>query len=325
MEKIKYSIITPNYNSFHLMQQYFHSIEKQTYRDFEVIIIDDASTDQSYERLLQYQEKTDLAIRILRNKENSGPGVARNYGIREAKGEWITFVDNDDWIEENLLEKINNIIAKNNNLDCVIYDYYIDGNNKSLIGRSMYTENEGIIPVEHAVAYTRNHTVCKFYKTDILKESDTYFPNIRRHEDIAFVARAISNCKSIYYLKEPLYHYVQRKSSLSGNKQLDEKTLIEAFQILEHNISEKFPKEIIEKSVSDLLYGTCIIMCKAGKSKKEIKNFINSYEEKYPNWWNTKIISLIGRGKRIFLFAAKKRYIIFMKLIAKVHSIIIGG
>ena len=189
----------------------------------------------------------------------------------------------------------------------------------------MYTENEGIIPVSQAVAYTRNHTVCKFYRVDILKKQEIYFPNVRRHEDIAFVGNAISNCENIYYLKEPLYHYVQRENSLSSNNQLDEKTLIEAFNILEKNISQKFSDELAEKSVSDLLYGTCIIMCKAGKSKLEIKKFIDEYEKKYPTWWNTKILSLLGKAKKIFLFAVKKRYIWIMKLIAKLHTILVGG
>lgn len=102
----KYSIITPQFNSFELMDKYFDSLLNQTVRDFEVVIVDDCSTDGSWKKLQEYVRQSPLQITLLQAEKNSGPGNARNMGIEAAKGEWITFVDNDDWVARDFLEKI---------------------------------------------------------------------------------------------------------------------------------------------------------------------------------------------------------------------------
>lgn len=323
MTKFKYSIITPCYNSFNLMKRYFDSLEKQSFKNFEVLIVDDASTDNSYEKLLDYKNNTSLNLKVLRNKKNTGPGCARNYGIREASGEWLTFIDNDDFVDNNLLEKIEEVV-NGNDLDCVVYDYCLDDGKKISNMSSIYNDKIGIVSQSDAIMYVRNHSVCKFYKTSILRNNNVYYPNIRRHEDISFVAFALSFCKRIYHLNINAYHYVQRKNSLSNNKCLDEGTLIEAFEILTSRVNKKFKTELKEKSVPDLLYGVCLIMCKSKKSRIDIINFINKYEIRYPDWYNCSIISFLGKGKKIFLFAVKYRLVFTMKFISKVHSILIG-
>ena len=133
----KYSIITPQFNSFELMDKYFDSLLNQTLKDFEVVIVDDCSTDGSWKKLQEYVRQSPLQITLLQAEKNSGPGNARNMGIEVAKGEWITFVDNDDWVARDLLEKIDAVIKKEK-VNCVIYDYYawLDGNTS--ISRSMY-------------------------------------------------------------------------------------------------------------------------------------------------------------------------------------------
>ncbi|PWX16163.1 hypothetical protein CYK66_10230 [Clostridium perfringens] len=103
---LKYSIITPMYNSFNYMKRFFESFENQTMKNFEIIIIDDCSSDGSYQKLLEFIKTIKLNIKVLKTSKNSGPGNARNMGIKAAKGEWITFVDNDDWVDKCLLEKV---------------------------------------------------------------------------------------------------------------------------------------------------------------------------------------------------------------------------
>ena len=83
---MKYSIVTPNYNGFSLMNRFFQSLEDQIYKDFEVIVIDDCSTDNSYEELLDYSQRSPLEIKVFRTDKNSGPGNARNIGMEKARG-----------------------------------------------------------------------------------------------------------------------------------------------------------------------------------------------------------------------------------------------
>ena len=86
-----FSIVIPCYNSWRYMERGLHFLEKQTFIDFEVIFVDDCSTDDTYCQLEKYQQQSILSIRIIRNIKNSGPGESRNYGIKMAKGDYIAF------------------------------------------------------------------------------------------------------------------------------------------------------------------------------------------------------------------------------------------
>lgn len=319
----KYSIITPMYNSFHLMGRYFESFKKQTFQNFEIIIVDDASTDGSYEKAIEYAEKSELHISVLRAEENSGPGNARNIGMDNAQGEWITFVDNDDWVEITLLDKINNVID-NNNVNCVIYDYYTTDGKSKTPGSSMYYGEQGVVSVKDCMKYVRNHSVGKIYNLEKCKAANIRYPQVRRCEDVAFVIQAIDACGSAYYLKQPLYYYYQRKSSLSNNTKLDHKDMVKAFAILEADLKDKYPDELKEKSVTDVLYGALLMMCKSGKSDKEIRNYIELYEKKYPNWYKCKIINYLGKSKKLFLIFAKYKLVKALKLLSYIHTRLVG-
>ncbi len=236
----KYSIVTPMYNSFHLMKRYFASLEKQTMKDFEVILVDDCSTDGSYEKACNYATKTTLNLRVLRTEHNAGPGHARNIGMDAAMGEWLTFIDSDDWVDACLLEKADAVNTENG-VNCLIYDYYLSDGTNHKASRSIYDGRKGVIPLTKCMVSVRNHTIGKFYK--------------------------------------PLYYYYQRKNSLSNDKTLDESSIIEAFAILEEYLGPLYKEELREKSVPDLLYGTLLVMCKRGASRKEIIDFIGTYED----------------------------------------------
>lgn len=319
----KYSIVTPMYNSFNLMGRYFKSLNNQTYKNFEVIIVDDCSTDGSYEKVCAYAEDSPLTIHVFKSETNMGPGNARNIGMDVAKGEWITFIDNDDWVDTDLLENVDAVIAKNQ-INCIIYDYYTTNGKDKKVARSMYSGEEGIVPISKCMMSVRNHTIGKFYKLANCREREIRFPMLKRCEDVAFVCRAVDACGSVYYINKPMYYYYQRPTSLSNNKNLDETDMIKAFAILEETLGSKYPEELKEKSVPDLLYGVLLMMCKAGKSNTEISNYIQEYEKKYPEWYQCQSVKSLGKAKELFLTAAKFKQIAIMKQLAYVHSQLIG-
>lgn len=313
----KYSIITPQFNSFELMDKYFDSLLNQTVKDFEVVIVDDCSTDGSWKKLQEYVRQCPLQITLLQAEKNSGPGNARNMGIEAAKGEWITFVDNDDWVARDFLEKIDAVIKKEN-VNCVIYDYYawLDGNTS--ISRSMYINKRGRKSVSDCMISVRNHTFGKFYKLSECQH--VRFPKIRRCEDVAYVCQAIAACGNAYYLNEPLYFYRQRPTSLSNNAKMDHSDMVNAFAILEDKFLKKYPLEMKNKSVTDILYGALLMMCKSGKDNTTILNYIKEYEKKYPEWWKCEIIKYLGKPKMAFLKFAQWHFVPGIKLIAYLHS-----
>jgi len=321
--EVKFSVITPIYNSYRLMERYFDSLENQTFKDFEVILIDDCSTDDSYQKLKDYLKSSTLRTKVLQTPYNTGPGYARNIGMDIAEGEWITFVDNDDWVELDWLESINQIISSKE-VDCVIYDYCIIGEGEPKSMYSMIKGEEGIIPKLQCIKYISNHTIGKVYKLSNCKKSEIKFPNTRRCEDVAFTCLAVEASTTIYYLKKPLYYYYQRKSSLSNNSKLDEMDMVQAFSVLQKKIEKKYPEEMAEKSIRDLLYGGVLMMCKAGKSNKAIKNYISNYENKYPCWYKAFSLSYLGRPKMVFLQFIRYRCIAGLRMLSWIHSKMVG-
>lgn len=318
MSKYRFSIITPNYNSFDLMKRYFDSLNHQTYKDFEVIIIDDASTDGSYQKLKEYAAHSVLNITLLEQEKNNGPGAARNYGITAAQGEWITFIDNDDWVDSDFLEQIN-LVIENYSTNCVIFDYYIQRGDKRSVVASMYAGNEGILRLSDALRNVRNHSVGKVYRlTEELRQ--IRFPELQRCEDVAYVCRAIAKSGTAYYLKRPMYYYWQRTTSLSNNKGLDETDMVNAFAILQNELESKYPEIIEQKSVPDLLYGCVLMMCKAGKTRKQIRIYIDKYTLRYPKWYQCEIINHLGKAKKAFLVLIRYRCIWGVKVLAMMHS-----
>lgn len=315
----EFSIVTPMYNSFGKTERFWESFARQTHRDFEVILIDDCSTDDSFRQAKAFAEKAAFPVLVYKTEKNGGPGPARNLGIEKASGEWLTFVDSDDRVDPRLLEKVDRVLEREKP-GCVIFDLMIETKRKAMPARSLYAGKGGPLSLSDTVRYVRNHTVGKVYRLSACRERGIFFPALRRCEDVAFVARAVDACQSVYYLDEPLYYYRQSASSLSNDPTLDERDLLAAFAILEETLGEKYRDELREKSVTDLLYGALLLLCKAGKDAGAIRSHIDWYEKRYPAWRECEIIGHLGRFKRLFLKAASDRRVGLMKGMTKLHS-----
>ena len=208
------SIIVPFYNVEQYIDRCIQSLITQTYRNIEILLVDDCSPDNTLEIAKKYT-KTDARIKILQYEKNRGLGGARNYGIQNANGEYVLFVDSDDYIEANTIERLYEK-AKNNNL-CVleanylkegesnteilpIRDYFV---NKVLSGKE-YWES---IPIAPVVAWN------KFYKLSFLKENNIAF-KLRKFEDVAFTAEVFMQAKRVMNIDFPFYHYIVRENSI---------------------------------------------------------------------------------------------------------------
>lgn len=330
-----FSIITPSYNSWKYMRRYWESLEQQTYEDFEIIIVDDCSNDDTFARLQAYVASSQLHIKLFRNDKNYGPGYTRNRGMQESSGEWITFVDSDDSVDIKLLEKAEAVIATNERaavpITCIVYDYFAVHNDEKTYMSSMYGDHRGgIQTVSTCIAEVRNHVIGKFYRAENAKKIS--FPELKRCEDVAFVCQAIDACcieegkqvGCVYYLKEALYNYNQRPGSLSNDKRLDDTDMIKAYVIINNKLGKQYASEICSKSVPDLLYGVVLMMCKSGKSNVRIKRYILNYEKTYPQWSKSSIIKKLGKAKIFFLICVRLRWIAVLKLMSKIHSRMIG-
>lgn len=201
------SVIVPVYNVEPYIGRCLDSIAAQTYTDIEVILVDDASTDKSAE-ICQAYGSADQRVRVIRLPENRGPSAARNEGVRRAKGEFVSFVDADDYIEPEYLERLYECLRES-------------GGDVSICGAEGLAVQDG-----PAHVYSGREAVCclakdvpfsrvpwgKLYSLRVLKkvpfEEDIFYS-----EDLLFLYWVFQETEKVGYFPDRLYHYVQREGS----------------------------------------------------------------------------------------------------------------
>lgn len=220
MEEKKVSIIIPVYNSEETLKKCIESVINQTYKNIEILVINDGSKDKSLKIINEYKNK-DKRIKII-NQENKGVSGARNTGINNATGDYITFIDSDDYIKPNLVKDTIKIF-KEYECDVVRNNYVLSYENGKIQSRhEMYEENRIINITEKKEELIQNILLGKVQsyswlltiKRNILNENNLKFDeDVFFMEDIIFLIRLIFFIKNIYFVSEPNYFYYQNNEN----------------------------------------------------------------------------------------------------------------
>lgn len=203
----KFSLIIPVYNSEQTICRCIDSILRQAYGNFEIIIIDDGSVDRSYIICTDY-EKEDKRIRVYK-QDNSGPSAARNLGIEKAEGEWICFIDSDDYISAEYLSELNALITQNADIDMIFMGYYkVDAQNNIIdtITPDVSIQKGFELVIELVKQGMFGYTWIKIFKQNKIRHNK-FRENLKLFEDEIFTCEALPQCKNIAVLKKPLYYY----------------------------------------------------------------------------------------------------------------------
>lgn len=203
----KVSIIVPIYNEENNLRKCIESLINQTYKNLEIILINDGSTDNSKEIIDSYKDKRIVAI----HKKNTGIGDTRNTGIDKSTGDYIMFVDSDDYIELNCVE----ILLKNlneNKSDLVISNYYLDTPSKTYEMNLKIFNSINIKEDCDLLCKINLSPWIKLYKKDLLINNSNRFPINLKYEDVPFVVEAVIRAGKISFVPNYLYHYVIKKS-----------------------------------------------------------------------------------------------------------------
>jgi glycosyltransferase involved in cell wall biosynthesis len=206
------SVIVPVYNAEKYLTKCIESILGQTYPNIELLLINDGSTDGSPAICDEYALK-DKRVKVI-HKKNEGVSSARNMGLELAQGDFISFVDADDWLERDAIERIVESIQKYD-CDAVIFEYkVVDENN--LKQHKNHAHLQGVMSAEKAVECTIS-PVSRFVWSKVLSrkilEGIKFDNSIHFGEDTLFACEALSNAKSVYYMAEPVYNYYQSSDS----------------------------------------------------------------------------------------------------------------
>ena len=212
------SVIIPVFNREKTLKKCIDSVISQSYRDFELILIDDGSTDSSPE-LCDVYEKRDDRIKVF-HIQNSGVASARNFGLKEAMGEYISFVDSDDYIHRDYLLKLYNSITDNNCIMSLCNYSEILGEKvypKIICSRNDYA-SESLID---DMLYSKKQVGFCWGKLFRRKQLTKFFSNYRYCEDVLFSFEYLrSNKGNVSSVSESLYYYIRHENSITGGKKV---------------------------------------------------------------------------------------------------------
>lgn len=240
MSKPTISVIVAIYNVEKYISKCIESILSQTYKNIELMLVDDGSPDESLGICRRYA-MMDNRIKII-TKANGGQASARNAALDIAKGEYIGFVDGDDWIEPNMYEVLISAMIENNAdiIQCSWYKVDASSNQKTVTDgcfeKEFYTSDEGLDELCTSTNKHLNTSVCsKLFRGDIAKQFR--FTPVRAYEDDEYIFKTVSVAKSIICIDTPLYNYLNRANS----------TMTSAFNI------NKIALVTIQKNICELL------------------------------------------------------------------------
>lgn len=210
------SVIIPVYNTGQYLCPCIESLINQTYQNLQIILVDDGSKDDSLSICQEYAEK-DKRITVIA-KENGGVSSARNRGIKEAQGEWLSFVDSDDYLELDTYEYLMSVVAEHQ-CDAVMFEYFTtypdhEEQHKSFSWRYGLNDRKKAM---RAQCECCPFTVTKIFSRKLL-EGLTFDETIARGEDSLFNAYAFHKADTVFFSQRPLYHYVQSEESAVRGK-----------------------------------------------------------------------------------------------------------
>lgn len=230
----KISIIITVYNSEKYITKCLNSIKKQTLEDFEVIIINDGSTDKSKNKIEKFT--TDKRFRLY-NRKNCGIGASRNFGIKKVKSDYVMFLDSDDYIEKDTLEVLYNKITKDK-LDIVVCDYYEEQYESKTTKEIKIKDfkNTTLIESPDLLLYINKSPWNKLFRYELIK--DIEYPSDLKYEDSVFICLSLKKAK-IGKVNKCLNHYI-----IHGNSETTtmDKRVYDILTIVD-NIRKDYDKE----------------------------------------------------------------------------------
>lgn len=319
-ERIKISIIVPVYNVEKYIKKCLDSLVNQTLKEIEVIVVNDGSPDQSQKIIDKYVKKYPNIIKSY-TKENGGQGSARNFGLTKAKGEYIGYVDSDDFVELDMYEKMYNK-AKEKDLDIVICgSYNVD---EISLNKEIDLDNITFEDKKTNAFFGRMAVWNKIYKRQLLEDSKAEFRSKVWYEDLDFTVKALSYAKKIDYVNEPFYDYLIRQGSTMNNSNVDRnlEILLAFDQVIKDKKLKKY-KDIIEYLAIDHIYISAIVrilIADASKNKKieNINKLIEYMNNNFSDFKNNEYLYLMSRNRKIIYHLINMRMYSIIKFIFKI-------
>ncbi|MCD8325518.1 MAG: glycosyltransferase [Lachnospiraceae bacterium] len=315
-KNMRLSIIVPVYNmaADQKLEYCLNSLVNQTVQDYEIITVDDASTDESLQTLRRYESEYPEKIRVLALAENHRQGGAKNAGLKIARGEFIGFMDSDDWAAPDMFEKLLRRAEETGadmvGCDCCLTDYH-----SMEIGQVIKTSRKEQIGILGDSQYKSmimdaGFLVVKIYRWEMFMNPPLSFPEHMFYEDNAVSTELLLRAKRYEYVEEPLYYYYQHTGSTVHVVTEERcKDRMEAMRIMvrlakESGTFERYPEEI-EFRFINLFYQNTLFSYMQGAQKKKLsflKAMGREMKETFPDFKkNPYYLARINGEERMFM------------------------
>lgn len=320
------SIIVPVYNVEQYLEKCVSSIINQTYKNLEIILVDDGATDNSG-KICDELAKLDNRIKVY-HKENGGLSDARNYGVEKATGEYIGFVDSDDYIDPEMYEKLYEAIKKEDVdvAECslkVIYpgkiELFTDEKYYKVLGKMEYLEEYLTIKKVFGSVWT------KLIKSDVAKK--LVFPKGKLYEDTYYAYDLINIVNSFVLIDNPLYNYLMRENSITNSK--FNPRIFDLIEIVEKFYKMTYKNYPSLKEAADCrkmyAYFSVLnsIVCEDDyKNNKYYLQVISYFKENYIELLKNKHIT---RNRKLSIILIKLNIVLYRRVLKLYKSALVGN
>lgn len=311
---MKLSIILPVYNVEEYLEECLESLVNQNYSQYEIIAVNDGSTDNSLKILKKYQKKYSKVLKVY-DKENGGVSTARNYGIEKAKGQYLFFVDSDDYILPNTLTTLDKYIEEKH--DLIVFPFIAGPSKEESRPVKVFDTN---IDNPHKKYITgMPGPINKVCKKEIFIKNKILFPVGIYHEDLATMPKLALHASNIKFLDEPLYFYRERPNSATTNKEYRPfvDTVFKGLEQLRKYFNQQYQEELEYLHIEHLLRSASIRYLGFKVCHNQLDKIIKTMKENYPNWYKNKYYKKESIKKKIMCHLLYKQQYKLISLLRK--------
>ena len=319
---IKVSVIVPVYNVEKYIEKCLDSLVNQTLKEIEIIVVNDGSPDNSQKIIDKFVKKYPKIIKSYM-KENGGQGSARNLGLKYAQGEYIAFVDSDDYVELDMFEKMYSI-AKQDNSDIVI----CGNNNISLDGKVVGVEKAQLFDDTNlSILFGKMAVWNKIYKKEILKGIE--FRSNCWYEDFDYTINVLLNNYKISFADAALYNYLIRPGSTMNNSNIDKNLdILLAFDEILKYFKNKMNDDIYAKLEFLAIYhiyiaSTSRVLLAQDKRKNKIA-IVNKFRyymnDHFPNYRNNSYLQYMSLNKKIIYKLINLKWYTIIRIVLNIKK-----
>ncbi len=308
---MKFSIIIPVYNVEKFLSRCMDCALNQSFHDYEVIAVNDGSTDSSMDILSKFQASYPR-LKIITQK-NKGLGGARNTGIKDSTGDYLIFLDSDDYIPLNMLEIINEYISTNHP-DLLAFDHTMVDTSGHILSNSTISEfSDPYTALSQKQFLLLEPSACfKVYRRTLFTEYSISFPEKLWYEDLATIFKLVPHANRLGYLKESLYYYVQNDASITHSRNTTRmKEIKTAFASTlqyyrENHLFETYYDELEWNGILHVLYYSAYRFLGYFYCRNEMKEMYHYIDSTFPGWEHNKYLAK-ETGKRYLMDLIRDR------------------